>query len=139
MIQQGRDPVDAPIREVPARYRDRFATYEEYQEAIAEMLNIYGEMFHSNGYSRNEILSYIAATREEALATCKRINPKFHIMGIWVDESEPEVVIECNPLSNTNCFALKCYPNLGRMLDCDGIPPLMHERNAPVTVLSPTY
>ena len=55
-------------------------------------INIYGEMFHSNGYSRNEILSYIAATREEALATCKRINPKFHIMGIWVDESEPEVV-----------------------------------------------
>ena len=39
MIQQGRDPVDAPVREVPARFRDRFATYEEYQEAIAEMLN----------------------------------------------------------------------------------------------------
>ena len=54
--------------------------------------NIYGEMFHSNGYSRNEILSYIAATREEALATCKRLNPKFHIMSIWVDESKPEVV-----------------------------------------------
>ena len=54
--------------------------------------NIYGEMFHSNGYSRNEILSYIAATREEALATCKRLYPKFHIMSIWVDDSEPEVV-----------------------------------------------
>ena len=54
--------------------------------------NIYGEMFHQNGYSRNEILSYIATTREEALTTCKRINPKFHIMSIWVDESEPEVV-----------------------------------------------
>ena len=54
--------------------------------------NIYGEMFHSNGYSRNEILSYIAATKEEALATCKRLYPKFHIMSIWVDESEPEVV-----------------------------------------------
>jgi len=39
IIAQGRDPIDAPIREVPARYRDRFATYEEYQEAIAEMLN----------------------------------------------------------------------------------------------------
>ena len=39
MIQQGRDPIDRPVREVPARYRDRFATYEEYQEAIAEMLN----------------------------------------------------------------------------------------------------
>ena len=54
--------------------------------------NIYGEMFHQNGYSRNEILSYIAATREEALATCKRLYPKFHIMSIWVDDSEPEVV-----------------------------------------------
>ena len=38
--------------------------------------NIYGEMFHANGYSRNEILSYIAATKEEALATCKRLYPK---------------------------------------------------------------
>ena len=47
--------------------------------------NIYGEMFHSNGYSRMDILSYIAATREEALATCKRLNPKFHIMSIWED------------------------------------------------------
>ena len=54
--------------------------------------NIYGEMFHSNGYSRNEILSYIAATKEEALATCKRNNPKFHIMSIWQDDSKPEVV-----------------------------------------------
>ena len=47
--------------------------------------NIYGEMFHSNGYSRMDVLSYIAATREEALATCKRLNPKFHIMSIWED------------------------------------------------------
>ena len=54
--------------------------------------NIYGEMFHSNGYSRNDILSFIAATREEALATCKRLYPKFHIMSIWVDDSVPEVV-----------------------------------------------
>ena len=54
--------------------------------------NIYGEMFHSNGYSRFDVLSYIAATREEALVTCKRLNPKFHIMSIWQDESKPEVV-----------------------------------------------
>ena len=54
--------------------------------------DIYGEMFHQNGYSRNDVLSFIAETREEALATCKRNNPKFHIMGIWVDESKPEVV-----------------------------------------------
>jgi len=54
--------------------------------------NIYGEMFHSDSYSRMDVLSYIASSREEALVTCKRINPKFHIMGIWEDHSEPEVV-----------------------------------------------
>ena len=74
--------------------RDRFHPFLilSFQLMQEIKFNIYGEMFHSNGYSRNEILSYIAASREEALATCKRINPKFHIMGIWVDESEPEVV-----------------------------------------------
>ena len=54
--------------------------------------NLYGEFIRPNGFQKYDILSYIAATREEALATCKRINPKFHIMSIWVDESEPEVV-----------------------------------------------
>ena len=54
--------------------------------------DIYGEMFHQNGYSRNVVLSFIAATREEALATCKRLYPKFHIMSICIDESKPEVV-----------------------------------------------
>lgn len=54
--------------------------------------NIHGEMFYSNGYSRMDVLSYIAATREEALVTCKRLNPGFHIMGIWVDDTKPEVV-----------------------------------------------
>ena len=54
--------------------------------------NIYGEMFHQNGYSRNEILSYIAPTQEEAIANCKRNNPRFHVMSCWVDESEPEIV-----------------------------------------------
>ena len=39
IIAQGRDPIDAPVLEVPARYRDRFKSYAEYQEAIAEMLN----------------------------------------------------------------------------------------------------
>ena len=39
IIAQGRDPIDRPVKAVPARFADRFATYEEYQEAIAEMLN----------------------------------------------------------------------------------------------------
>ena len=49
-------------------------------------------MFHSNGYSRMDVLSYIASSREEALVTCKRLNPKFHIMSIWEDHSEVETV-----------------------------------------------
>ena len=54
--------------------------------------NIYGEMFHQNGYSRNEILSYIASSREEALATCNRLYPNFVINKVEIDESEVEVV-----------------------------------------------
>ena len=54
--------------------------------------NIYGTMFHPNGYSRSECLSYIAATKEEALATCKRLYPLFEIISVWVDDSMPEIV-----------------------------------------------
>ena len=54
--------------------------------------NIYGEMIRPNGHQQYDILSYIAETREEAIATCKRLHPHFHIIGIKVDESEPEVV-----------------------------------------------
>ena len=54
--------------------------------------NIYGEMFHQNGYSRFDVLSYIAPTQQDAIANCKRNNPGFHVMSCWVDDSEPEVV-----------------------------------------------
>ena len=64
-------------------------------------------MFHQNGYSRNDILSFIAATKEEALATCKRLYPLFEVISVVVDESEPEVV-GFQSLSNTNRVALKC-------------------------------
>ena len=53
---------------------------------------IYGETIRPNGYQQYDILSYIAETREEAIATCKRLHPHFHIIGIKVDESVPEVV-----------------------------------------------
>ena len=54
--------------------------------------NIYGEFIRPNGHQQYDILSYIAETREEAIATCKRLYPKFHIMSIWEDDSKPEVV-----------------------------------------------
>ena len=39
-----------------------------------------------------DILSYIAPTQQEAIATCKRNNPGFHVMSCWVDDSVPEIV-----------------------------------------------
>ena len=54
--------------------------------------NIYGEFIRPNGHQQYDILSYIAETREDAIVTCRKNNPHFHIIGIKVDESEPEVV-----------------------------------------------
>ena len=54
--------------------------------------NIYGTMFHPNGFSRSECLSYIASSESEALATCKRLYPLFEIISVVVDDSKPEVV-----------------------------------------------
>ena len=54
--------------------------------------NIYGTMFHQNGYSRSDCLSYIASSESEAIATCKRLYPLFEIISVVVDDSKPEVV-----------------------------------------------
>lgn len=39
--EKARDLPQAPpvAREVPAQFRDRFSTYEQYQEALADFLN----------------------------------------------------------------------------------------------------
>ena len=54
--------------------------------------NLYGEFIRPNGHQQYDILSYIAETREEAIATCKRLNPHFNIITIQVDDTAPEVV-----------------------------------------------
>ena len=54
--------------------------------------NLYGEFIRPNGHQNYDILSYIAETREEAIATCKRLNPHFNIITIRVDNTTPEVV-----------------------------------------------
>ena len=54
--------------------------------------NIYGEFILPNGYQQYDILSYIAETREDAIATCRRNNPHFHIITIQVGNTAPEVV-----------------------------------------------
>jgi len=45
-----------------------------------------------NGFEMRDQLSYIAATKEEAIATIQRHNPHFHIHTVREDHSVPEVV-----------------------------------------------
>ena len=53
---------------------------------------LYGEFILPNGFQKYDVLSYIAETREEAITTCRKNNPHFHIITIQVDDTEPEVV-----------------------------------------------
>ena len=54
--------------------------------------NISGVHQRPNGFQMVDILSYIAPTKEEAIANCKRNNPHFLVYGAAIDESEVEVV-----------------------------------------------
>ena len=54
--------------------------------------NLYGEHIRPNGHRQYDILGYIAETREDAIATCKRLHPHFNIITIQVDDTAPEVV-----------------------------------------------
>ena len=53
---------------------------------------ISGEFVRPNGYTKRDELGYISATKEEAIATCQRLNPHFQIHTVREDHSEPEVV-----------------------------------------------
>ena len=46
---------------------------------------ICGYMHHSESYKRYDELGYIRATKEEAIETCKRINPRFEIKSVKCD------------------------------------------------------
>ena len=47
---------------------------------------LYGEWIRPNGHQMYDILGYIKPTREEAIATCRRLNPHFHITHIEVEK-----------------------------------------------------
>jgi len=53
---------------------------------------LHGQFHRANGWIMNDSLSYIAATKEDAIATCNRLNPNFIINKVEIDESEVEVV-----------------------------------------------
>ena len=48
------------------------------------MFLLHGQFHRANGWIMNDCLSYIAATKEDAIATCKRLNPNFEIQSITV-------------------------------------------------------
>ena len=43
---------------------------------------VYGEFNKANGWQKYDILGYIAETKEEAVATCRRNNPDFEIITV---------------------------------------------------------
>jgi hypothetical protein len=47
---------------------------------------LHGQFHRANGWIMNDCLSYIKATKEEAIATCNRLNPNFVIQFITVEE-----------------------------------------------------
>ena len=53
---------------------------------------LHGQFHRANGWIMNDSLGYIKATKEDAIATCKALNPNFVINKVEIDESEVEVV-----------------------------------------------
>jgi hypothetical protein len=47
---------------------------------------LHGQFQRSNGWIMNDSLSYIKATKEEAIATCNRLNPNFAIHSITIEK-----------------------------------------------------
>ena len=55
-------------------------------------LIISGRFERPNGHIMRDQLAFISETKQEAIDTCQRLYPHFHIHTVRVDESEPEVV-----------------------------------------------
>ena len=53
---------------------------------------ISGRFERANGHVMRDQLAFISETKQQAIATCQRLYPDFHIHIVRVDESVPEVV-----------------------------------------------
>ena len=47
---------------------------------------LHGQFHRSNGWIMNDQLGYIKTTKEEAIATCNRLNPNFVIQSVTIEE-----------------------------------------------------
>ena len=53
---------------------------------------ISGRFERANGHVMRDELSYISETKQQAIDTCQRLNPDFHIHTVRVDDTMPEIV-----------------------------------------------
>ena len=53
---------------------------------------ISGRFERPNGHIMRDELAFISATKQDAIATCQRLYPHFHIHTVREDHSVPEVV-----------------------------------------------
>ena len=54
--------------------------------------DISGRFERPNGHIMRDQLAFISETKQEAIDTCQRNNPHFHIHTVREDHSVPEVV-----------------------------------------------
>ena len=47
---------------------------------------LHGQFHRANGWIMNDSLGYIKATKQEAIDTCKRLNPNFAIQSITIEK-----------------------------------------------------
>ena len=47
---------------------------------------LYGQFHRENGWIMDDCLSYIKENVEDAIATCNRLNPNFHIEYIEIEK-----------------------------------------------------
>ena len=47
---------------------------------------LHGQFHRANGWIMNDCLGYIKATEQEAIDTCKRLNPYFVIQSTTIEE-----------------------------------------------------
>ena len=47
---------------------------------------LHGQFHRPNGHVMNDSLGYIKATKQEAIDTCKSLNPNFVIQSVTVEE-----------------------------------------------------
>ena len=47
---------------------------------------LHGQFHRDNGWIMNDCLGYIKETKEEAIATCNRLNPNFVIHSVTIED-----------------------------------------------------